>query len=56
MKHPDVLEAAAIGIPSPLVEVVDSFPKTPSERVDKGKVRAAGLSGAAWDADGDPLL
>lgn len=92
MKHPDVLEAAAIGIPSPLgeedvalltqvksgspmqphelrqfmaqelpsfavpryVEFVDSFPKTPSERVDKGKVRAAGLSAAAWDAEAPP--
>lgn len=90
MKHPDVLEAAAIGVPSPLgeedvallamvkpgspvkpeelrehlaqglpsfaipryIEFVDSFPKTPSERVDKGKVRAIGLSAAAWDCDG----
>ena len=92
MKHSDVLEVAAIGIPSPLgeedvallarvragspvepweirrfvaqelpsfavpryVEFVDSFPKTPSERVDKGKVRAAGLSAAAWDAEAPP--
>jgi carnitine-CoA ligase len=92
MKHPDVLEAAAIGIPSPLgeedvallamvkagsavepqdlrqfvaqelpsfaipryVEFVDAFPKTPSERVDKGKVREVGLSAAAWDADAAP--
>jgi crotonobetaine/carnitine-CoA ligase len=92
MKQPDVLEAAAIGIPSPLgeedvallvkvkdgspvepqqlrefvaqqlpsfavpryIEFVDSFPKTPSERVDKGKVRAVGLSEAAWDADAAP--
>jgi crotonobetaine/carnitine-CoA ligase len=92
MKHPDVLEAAAIGIPSPLgeedvallvkvragssvlpqelrqllahelpsfavpryVEFVDAFPKTPSERVDKGKVRAAGLGAAAWDAEAPP--
>lgn len=92
MKHPDVLEVAAIGIPSPLgeedvallakvkagsavephelrqfvaqelpsfavpryIEFVDAFPKTPSERVDKGKVRAAGLSAAAWDVDAAP--
>lgn len=33
------------------VEVVDSFPKTPSERVEKAKVRERGLSGAAWDAN-----
>lgn len=92
MKHPDVLEAAAIGIPSPIgeedvallvrvkagssvkpedlrefvaqelpsfavpryVELVDWFPKTPSERVDKGKVRETGLSAAAWDAEATP--
>lgn len=89
MRHPDVLEAAVIGVPSPLgeedvallarlrdgaslapsalrdflvgdlpkfalpryVELVESFPKTPSERVDKGKVKAAGLSSSAWDAE-----
>jgi crotonobetaine/carnitine-CoA ligase len=89
MLHPDVLETAAIAVPSPLgeddvallvtvrpgarlsppdlrafvatdlpkfavpryVEFVASFPKTASERVDKGKVRATGLSTAAWDAE-----
>lgn len=92
MLHPDVLEAAAIPVPSPLgeddvallitvrpgaalvpadlrtfvaaelprfavpryIEVVGSFPKTASERVDKGKVRAAGISAAAWDAEAPP--
>jgi crotonobetaine/carnitine-CoA ligase len=87
--HPDVLEAAAIGVPSevgeedvavlivtkpntPLdpsrllefvaddlprfavpryVELVESLPKTPSERIDKGKVRERGITDAAWDAD-----
>ena len=89
MQHPDVLEAAAIGVPSPLgeedvalllvlrpgvspthdevrhfvaaelpafaapryVEFVDEFAKTASERVDKGLVRARGLSDAAWDVE-----
>jgi len=89
MLHPDVLEAAAIAVPSPLgeddvallvtlrpgaalahadlrafvaadlprfavpryIEIVGSFPKTASERVDKGKVRATGISAAAWDAE-----
>ncbi len=89
MLHPDVLEAAAIAVPSPLgeddvallvtvrpgvdlahadlrafvatdlpkfavpryIEIVGSFPKTASERVDKGKVRASGITDAAWDAE-----
>jgi len=89
MQHPDVLQAAAIGVPSPLgeedvallvrlregaalapadlhasltaelpryalpryVEVVQHLPTTPSERVDKARVRAAGISAAAWDAE-----
>lgn len=93
MRNPEVLEAAAIGVPSPLgeedvallvrlrdgssstapelrdavavdlpafavpryVDLVASFPKTPSERVDKAKVRAAGLSAAAWDAEAPPV-
>ncbi|MFG2446646.1 AMP-binding protein [Nocardia fluminea] len=87
--HPQVLEAAAIGVPSEVgeedvavlvvtvsgqtvdpaalvaflaqdlprfavpryVEFVDSLPKTPSERVEKGKVRERGITAAAWDAD-----
>jgi crotonobetaine/carnitine-CoA ligase len=88
-RHESVLEAAAIGVPSPLgeedvaalvtvpvgkavdplelhafckqnlpryavpryIEVVESLPKTPTERVDKGKVRDRGLTEAAWDAE-----
>lgn len=87
--HPQVLEAAAIGVPSNVgeedvavlvvpvagqtvdpavlvsflaedlprfavpryVEIVTSLPKTPSERVEKGKVRERGITAAAWDAD-----
>jgi crotonobetaine/carnitine-CoA ligase len=94
MRHPDVLEAAVIGVPSPVgeedvallarlrggsdlepadlrqfvstdlpafavpryVEFVGAFPMTPSERVDKGKVRAAGLSDRAWDAEAAPRV
>lgn len=33
------------------VEVVDSLPKTPSERIEKGKVRERGITDAAWDGD-----
>ena len=33
------------------VELVDSLPKTPSERVEKGKVRERGITEAAWDAN-----
>lgn len=33
------------------VEVVDSLPKTPSERVEKSKVRERGITAAAWDAN-----
>ena len=33
------------------VEVVESLPKTPSERVEKGKVRERGISAAAWDSN-----
>lgn len=89
MQHPEILEAAVIGVPSPVgeedvalfvrlrnrgalepvvlhqflaldlpkfalpryVEIVESFPKTPSERVDKGKLREQGLDSAAWDAE-----
>jgi crotonobetaine/carnitine-CoA ligase len=88
-RHPDVLEAAAIGVPSPLgeedvavlvllrdgagldaptlraflaerlpryavpryVELVDGFPKTATERIEKAKVRERGISPAAWDAE-----
>lgn len=87
--HPEVLEVAAIGVPSEVgeedvavlvvpaagkaldpaalvefvakdlprfavpryVEVVESLPKTPSERIEKGKVRERGISAAAWDAN-----
>jgi crotonobetaine/carnitine-CoA ligase len=87
--HSDVLEAAAIGVPSEVgeedvavlvvprpgtspdpaelvtfvakdlprfavpryVEIVDSLPKTPSERIEKGKVRERGITPAAWDAE-----
>ena len=88
-RHPAVLEAAALGVPSTLgeedvaalvvpqdgvqidveelhaflsadlprfavprfIEVVDSLPKTPTERVNKDLVRARGLTDAAWDAE-----
>ncbi|GAB3857747.1 ATP-dependent acyl-CoA ligase [Nocardioides maradonensis] len=33
------------------VEIVDSLPKTPSERIEKGKVRERGITAAAWDAN-----
>jgi len=33
------------------VELVDELPKTPSERVAKGKVRERGITAAAWDAN-----
>ena len=33
------------------VEIVDSLPKGPSERVEKGKVRERGITSAAWDSD-----
>lgn len=33
------------------VEIVDSLPKGPSERVEKGKVRERGITSAAWDAN-----
>ncbi|MFB7161061.1 AMP-binding protein [Streptomyces sp. NPDC056242] len=87
--HPQVLEVAAIGVPSevgeedvavlvvPLpgqdlapeelvefvakdlprfavpryVEFVDRLPKTPSERIEKAKVRERGITAAAWDAN-----
>ncbi|MGW4395194.1 AMP-binding protein [Amycolatopsis nivea] len=86
--HPQVLEVAAIGVPSEVgeedvavlvvpspdavidpaelveflrrdlprfavpryVEVVESLPKTPSERIEKGKVRERGITAACWDA------
>jgi hypothetical protein len=32
------------------VEIVDTLPRTASHRVEKDKVRARGLSVAAWDA------
>jgi crotonobetaine/carnitine-CoA ligase len=87
--HPDVQEAAAIGVASEVgeddvavlvvavsgrvpdpeqlvafverdlpafavprfIEVVDELPKTPSEKVAKGKVRERGITDAAWDAN-----
>jgi crotonobetaine/carnitine-CoA ligase len=33
------------------IELVDALPKTPSERIEKAKVRERGLSEAAWDAE-----
>lgn len=33
------------------VEFVDSLPKTPSERIEKAKVRERGITAAAWDAN-----
>jgi len=33
------------------VEFVDGLPKTPSERIEKGKVRERGITAAAWDAN-----
>jgi|tagenome__1003787_1003787.scaffolds.fasta_scaffold20990094_23 carnitine-CoA ligase len=91
-RHEDVLEAAAIGVPSTLgeedvallvvpkpgvaidpgslrefmaidlprfavprfIEVVESLPKTPSERVAKSEVRQRGISAAAFDFEGPP--
>lgn len=91
LAHPDVLECAAIGIPSPLgdedvallvvpradaqveaaslvdfmaaglarfaipryVEVVEALPKTPSERINKGEVRARGITDQAVDLQPD---
>lgn len=88
--HPQVLEVAAIGVPSEVgeedvailvvprpggdpidpgelvefaakdlprfavpryVEFVENLPKTPSERIEKGKVRERGITSAAWDAN-----
>ena len=87
IRHEMVLEAAAIGVPSPLgeedvaalvtareglaidagelhaflrenlpryavprfIEVVDSLPKTPTERINKDLVRQRGLGETAWD-------
>jgi crotonobetaine/carnitine-CoA ligase len=88
-KHPDILDAAAIPVPSSVgeddvallvvlragcdlspadirtfvqpdlpkfavprfVEIMDSFPKTPSQRVEKGRLRERGISEAAWDGE-----
>lgn len=33
------------------IEFVKSLPRTPSERIEKGKVRDRGLTDAAWDAE-----
>lgn len=33
------------------IEFVDALPKTPSERIAKGEVRARGITSSAWDAD-----
>jgi crotonobetaine/carnitine-CoA ligase len=33
------------------VELVASLPKTPSERIEKGKVRERGITEAAWDSN-----
>lgn len=33
------------------VEIVESLPKGPSERIEKGKVRERGITKAAWDAN-----
>jgi crotonobetaine/carnitine-CoA ligase len=90
-RHPHVLDAAAIGVPSELgeedvaalvvpregcridpeelhaflsadlprfavpryIEVVESLPKTPTERVNKDLVRTRGLTDRAWDAEPD---
>ena len=91
LRHPQVVEAAAIGVPSAVgdedvallvvghpqgapaaadlvaamaedlpryalpryVEFVESLPKTPSERIAKGEVRARGLTAAAVDLQPD---
>ena len=88
-KHPDILDAAAIPVPSTLgeddvallvvlrpgadlapsairefvapdlpkfavprfVEIMEAFPKTPSERIEKGRLRERGISSAAYDAE-----
>jgi crotonobetaine/carnitine-CoA ligase len=33
------------------IEVVDTLPKTPSERIEKGTVRARGITPATWDSE-----
>jgi crotonobetaine/carnitine-CoA ligase len=86
-RHPDVLEVAAVGVPSewgeeevkivvvtkpgrtvteaalatflePLlprymlpryIELVDALPKTPTEKVEKRTLRAAGVTATTWD-------
>lgn len=94
LKHAEVKEAAAFGVPSAVgeedvallvvptardgvldpaavraflaenlprfavprfIEAVESLPKTPSERVAKGKVRERGLTAAAYDAEAEIL-
>jgi crotonobetaine/carnitine-CoA ligase len=51
----DLVEFVAADLPRfavpRYVEFVESFPKTPSERIEKGKVRARGITSAAWDAN-----
>ena len=87
--HPDVLDAAAFGVPSELteddvmvavvprpghpldvvdltrfcaermarhmlpryVDVVDALPRTPTEKVEKGALRAAGVTPTTWDRE-----
>jgi crotonobetaine/carnitine-CoA ligase len=91
LSHPDVLEAAAIGVPSELseedlkvcvvlrpganleprdlyehcaqhapkhmvpryYELVVALPKTATEKVEKFRLRADGVSAATWDAEAD---
>lgn len=33
------------------VEFMDSFPKTPTERVEKYKLKAAGITANTWDKE-----
>lgn len=89
LNHPDVVEAAALGVPSELteedlkvcvvmragsgvtpqglhaylcdrapkymvpryIEFVDELPKTATQKVEKFRLRADGVTGGTWDAD-----
>jgi crotonobetaine/carnitine-CoA ligase len=38
------------------VEVVDSLPRTPTEKVRKDQLRAAGITAQTWDRDAAGLV
>jgi len=52
---PELVEFVAADLPRfavpRYVEVVESLPKTPSERIEKAKVRERGITDAAWDSN-----